>query len=95
MRIYRYRAIFEGHFPSDAAAASVPCGPSIACSTPRALAWDAGFKDRGDCSGRAVAGVHDAAYGDDWQIASLANAGGAPAPAVTAAPEAPPGKRKR
>jgi hypothetical protein len=42
---------------------TVPGGPSIACSTPRAIEWDASFKGRADCSGRAVAGVHADAYG--------------------------------
>ncbi len=55
---YLYRAIFEEHFPGDAAARSVPGGPSIACSTPAALAWDASFAASADPSGRAVAGVH-------------------------------------
>ena len=41
---------------------TVPGGPSIACSTPRAIEWDESFKGRADCSGRAVAGVHADAY---------------------------------
>ncbi len=51
---YYYRSIFEEHFPSEAAAATVPSVPSVACSTPVALAWDAAFKDLNDPSGRAV-----------------------------------------
>lgn len=43
---YFYRAIFEGHFPQASAARTVPGGPSIACSTERATAWDASFRDR-------------------------------------------------
>lgn len=43
---YFYRTIFEGHFPQASAARTVPGGPSIACSTERAIAWDASFKDR-------------------------------------------------
>ena len=35
---YLYRAIFARHFPGEAAALTVPAGPSIACSTPTALA---------------------------------------------------------
>jgi asparagine synthase (glutamine-hydrolysing) len=58
---YLYREIFERHFPSQAAAACVPGGPSIACSTPAALAWDAAFAANADPSGRAVIGVHRAA----------------------------------
>jgi len=59
---YYYRSIFEGHFPSDAAAMSVPQEPSVACSTKIALEWDEAFKNMNDPSGRAVANVHDDAY---------------------------------
>ena len=59
---YYYRTIFEGHFPSDAAALSVPQEPSVACSTKIALEWDEAFKNMNDPSGRAVAKVHADAY---------------------------------
>ncbi len=59
---YYYRTIFEEHFPSESAARSVPSVPSVACSTAEALAWDASFKNINDPSGRAVKGVHEAAY---------------------------------
>ncbi|NNC44250.1 MAG: asparagine synthase B [Winogradskyella sp.] len=59
---YYYRTIFEGHFPSDASALSVPQEPSVACSTKIALEWDEAFKNMNDPSGRAVAKVHDDAY---------------------------------
>ncbi len=62
---YYYRSIFEQHFPSDAAALSVPSVPSVACSTPIALEWDASFKNLNDPSGRAVANVHADAYKKD------------------------------
>ena len=55
---YAYREIFESHFPGEAAAACVPGGPSIACSTPTAIAWDASFARNADPSGRAVRDVH-------------------------------------
>ena len=55
---YLYREIFESHFPGEAAARCVPGGPSIACSTPTAIAWDASFARNADPSGRAVLGVH-------------------------------------
>lgn len=55
---YFYRSIFSEHFPSDAAAACVPSVPSVACSTPEALAWDASFQNLNDPSGRAVKDVH-------------------------------------
>jgi len=59
---FYYRSIFEEHFPSDAAALSVPQEPSVACSTKIALEWDEAFKNMNDPSGRAVAQVHDDAY---------------------------------
>lgn len=58
---YYYRSVFERLFPSPAAAATVPGGKSIACSSPAAIAWDAAFANAADPSGRAVAGVHHAA----------------------------------
>lgn len=60
---YMYREIFESHFPGEAAAQAVPGGPSIACSTPTAIAWDASFAKNADPSGRAVLGVHKGAAG--------------------------------
>ncbi|NUO75750.1 MAG: asparagine synthase B [Lysobacter sp.] len=58
---YYYRSIFERHFPGTACAETVPGGKSIACSSPAAIAWDAAFANAADPSGRAVAGVHQAA----------------------------------
>lgn len=55
---YLYRALFAEHFPLDACAECVPGGPSVACSTPEALAWDASLAAVTDPSGRAVRGVH-------------------------------------
>ena len=59
---YYYRSIFTEHFPSDAAALSVPQEASVACSTKVALEWDEAFKNLNDPSGRAVAKVHVEAY---------------------------------
>jgi len=59
---FYYRSIFEEHFPSEAAALSVPSVPSVACSTPVALAWDEAFRNQNDPSGRAVAKVHQQSY---------------------------------
>ena len=59
---YFYRSIFTEHFPSDAAALSVPSVPSVACSSPTALEWDESFKNMNDPSGRAVKNVHTVAY---------------------------------
>ncbi len=58
---YFYRRIFEQFFPGAACAQTVPGGKSIACSSPAAIAWDASFANAVDPSGRAVAGVHNAA----------------------------------
>ncbi len=51
---YYYRSIFEELFPSEAAASTVPSVPSVACSTPTALAWDEAFRNMNEPSGRAV-----------------------------------------
>jgi asparagine synthase (glutamine-hydrolysing) len=59
---YFYRSIFEEHFPSQAAAATVPSVPSIACSSPVALEWDESFKNQNEPSGRAIKMVHQDAY---------------------------------
>ncbi|OIQ36789.1 MAG: asparagine synthase B [Bacteroidetes bacterium MedPE-SWsnd-G1] len=59
---FYYRSIFEGHFPSDAAALSVPQEPSVACSTKIALEWDEAFKNMNEPSGRAILNVHEEAY---------------------------------
>jgi len=55
---YVYRSMFEELFPHPSAAACVPSGPSVACSSPAALAWDPSFANNADPSGRAVKGVH-------------------------------------
>ncbi len=59
---FYYRTIFEEHFPSDAAALTVPSVPSVACSSQVALDWDESFKNMNDPSGRAVKNVHADAY---------------------------------
>ncbi len=58
---YYYRSIFEEHFPSESAARSVPHEASVACSTAKALEWDARWKNMNEPSGRAVTDVHSAA----------------------------------
>ena len=58
---YYYRTIFTEHFPSAAAAETVPSVPSIACSSPVALEWDESFKNQNEPSGRAI-NIHDDAY---------------------------------
>lgn len=59
---YFFRRIFEQHYPGQDAAETVPGGPSIACSTPTAIAWDEAFAQAADPSGRAV-GIHNESYG--------------------------------
>ena len=58
---YFYRQIFEELFPLPSAAECVPGGPSVACSSSKAIEWDESFKKMDDPSGRAV-GVHQSAY---------------------------------
>ncbi|HEX4825080.1 MAG TPA: asparagine synthase B [Candidatus Polarisedimenticolaceae bacterium] len=55
---FLYRAIFDELFPGEWAARTIPSGPSVACSSPAAIAWDPSFAANADPSGRAVKGVH-------------------------------------
>lgn len=75
---YRYRMIFESFFPGEAAEKTVPGGKSIACSTERAMNWDASFANRADPSGRC-AGVHDAAYDENFVADTILKSNGEPA----------------
>ncbi|GAM69009.1 asparagine synthetase [Vibrio sp. JCM 19236] len=59
---YVYREIFEELFPLPSAAECVPGGPSVACSSAKAIEWDESFKNNADPSGRAVKAVHNDAY---------------------------------
>ncbi|MEZ9146678.1 asparagine synthase B [Vibrio sp. 10N.286.52.C3] len=59
---YAYREIFEELFPLESAAECVPGGPSVACSSAKAIEWDDSFKNCVDPSGRAVQAVHNDAY---------------------------------
>ncbi|WP_038181921.1 asparagine synthase B [Vibrio rhizosphaerae] len=59
---YVYREIFEELFPLESAARCVPGGPSVACSSAKAIEWDESFKNCIDPSGRAVKNVHQEAY---------------------------------
>jgi len=59
---FYYRSIFNDHFPSQAAALSVPSVPSVACSTPQALEWDETFKNMNDPSGRSISNIHNESY---------------------------------
>uniref|UniRef100_P93618 Asparagine synthetase [glutamine-hydrolyzing] n=1 Tax=Vicia faba TaxID=3906 RepID=P93618_VICFA len=59
---YYYRMIFERFFPQNSARLTVPGGPSVACSTEKAIEWDASWSGNLDPSGRAALGVHVSAY---------------------------------
>lgn len=59
--IYFWFAIYE----QNSARSTVPGGPSVACSTARAVEWDAAWSKNPDPSGRAALGVHAAAYEEE------------------------------
>lgn len=68
---YLYRDLFARHFGENTSAAdTVAWQDSIACSSEVALRWDKAFQGRADASGRAVAGVHEQAYGTEYKTAS-------------------------
>jgi asparagine synthase (glutamine-hydrolysing) len=56
---YWFRSIFEEHFKNPSAVDLVPDGPSVACSTPTAIKWDAAWATMADPSGRRVRDVHN------------------------------------
>ncbi|KAL0790147.1 hypothetical protein Bca101_006393 [Brassica carinata] len=59
---YYYRMIFERFFPQNSARITVPGGATVACSTAKAVEWDASWSNNMDPSGRAAIGVHLSAY---------------------------------
>lgn len=54
----------------NSARLTVPGGASVACSTEKAIEWDAAWSNNLDPSGRAALGVHLSAY-DDKQVNSV------------------------
>ncbi|KAJ9177602.1 hypothetical protein P3X46_012805 [Hevea brasiliensis] len=66
-----YRTIFKKFFPKNAARLKVPGGPSVACSTAKAVEWDAAWAK----NPYAALGVHAAAYKgtEDAKIENLMN----------------------
>lgn len=87
---YLFRDLFSKHFGDNTSAAeTVGWQDSIACSSAVALKWDAAFEGRADASGRAVAGVHEQAYGTDYKTASQDSG------AVTVESRVPAAKRAR
>ena len=59
---YYYREIYSRLFPSDSAARVVPHEAGVACSTAKALEWDAAWKGADEPSGRAILGIHNSSY---------------------------------
>jgi len=59
---YLFRRLFDSHFPLRSAADCVPGGPTVACSSPEAVLWDASLQGINDPSGRAMKTVHREAY---------------------------------
>jgi asparagine synthase (glutamine-hydrolysing) len=59
---YYYRTIFERFYPQNSARLTVPGGPSVACSSAKAVEWDDGWAHNLDPSGRAALGVHESSY---------------------------------
>lgn len=53
---------------------TVPGGASIACSTEKAIEWDASWSNNLDPSGRAALGVHVSAY-ENQQVNSSVGKG--------------------
>ncbi|KAJ1437616.1 Rossmann-like alpha/beta/alpha sandwich fold [Sesbania bispinosa] len=67
---YYYRMIFERFFPQNSARLTVPGGASVACSTAKAVEWDAAWSNNLDPSGRAALGVHVSAYDNQNDLAN-------------------------
>lgn len=60
--------IVNYYLEQNAARETVPGGPSVACSTAKAVEWDAAWSKNLDPSGRAALGVHAAAYEDASEV---------------------------
>ncbi|MFS8017962.1 putative asparagine synthase (glutamine-hydrolyzing) [Helianthus anomalus] len=58
---------------NNSAKLTVPGGASVACSTAKAIEWDASWSNNLDPSGRAALGVHNAAYKKNSGSISSAN----------------------
>lgn len=52
----------------NSARLTVPGGPTVACSTAKAVEWDAAWSNNLDPSGRAALGVHDSAYENQSKV---------------------------
>lgn len=60
--------VFDTFTSQNSARLTVPGGASVACSTAKAVEWDAAWSKNLDPSGRAALGVHLSAY--DPQVAA-------------------------
>ena len=69
----------------NSARLTVPGGPSVACSTAKAVEWDAQWSDSLDPSGRAALGVHLSAY--DPLLPTSRATGNTPAKVVNKKPK--------
>lgn len=58
----------------NSARLTVPGGASVACSTAKAIEWDASWSNNLDPSGRAALGVHNSAYDPKLPSISSENA---------------------
>ncbi|KAJ0443703.1 putative ligase [Helianthus annuus] len=71
---YYYRIYSSGFsLRQNSAKLTVPGGASVACSTAKAIEWDASWSNNLDPSGRAALGVHNAAYKKNPGSISSAN----------------------
>lgn len=59
----------------NSATLTVPGGASVACSTAKAVEWDASWANNLDPSGRAALGVHLSAYEQQQQNQAAASNG--------------------
>jgi len=89
-----FRTIFHSHFPNNiygnGLEHTIPGGPSVACSTAKAIEWDASFQNvnNQDQSGRMV-DVHDDATVDPTAVPAEAEAAPAEVNEVPVTPEVP------
>ena len=81
-----FRTIFASHFPNNqygnGIEQTIPGGPSVACSTAKAIEWDAAFSnpENQDQSGRMV-DVHDQATVSDLGAVPVVEAAAEDVPA--------------
>ncbi|PRQ48740.1 putative asparagine synthase (glutamine-hydrolyzing) [Rosa chinensis] len=59
---------FFQSYGQNAARSTVFGGPSVACSTVKAVEWDAEWSKNPDPSGRAALGIHAAAYEESKEV---------------------------